>query len=384
MPVSEPARRWTPGVARGARDRDVPGRRSGDRRVHGGRGPGRAIVGNQPSNAGTGRCSTRRLTPGPGCRGLGPRIGRPGFGYIRPRRLAPASAGPARLSLPLEQVPIVPSRYSQTQMTETPPGGRMRQRPEPCSSARCWFAPRRGTGSARSWALRSRSDSPGCSWGSSWGLPLSTLAIDGSSSESSEGRAGTLALRYADLVLLALALPVFIVAGLAAARLRGRRRGVARAARNRVRGQATRDRSLASGERRTALGTMAAATLGRVWLITLAVLLVGLSSNARQGSRPRFSASPCSPLYMAAKVLDRLLYPERSEAMRTRNKVLIGVRRLLLVVDPARGPLRQRRQERRVPAPERVQADAWITIKVFGIDLSHQPGGPLPGPRRPC
>src|SRR4051794_15804037 len=88
----------------------------------------------------------------------------------------------------------------------------MRQRPEPCSWPRCWLVPRQGTDSARSWALRSHSDSPASSWGSSWVLPLSTLALDGSSSVPSRGRAGT-ALSYADLVLLALALPAFILAG---------------------------------------------------------------------------------------------------------------------------------------------------------------------------
>ena len=57
---------------------------------------------------------------------------------------------------------------------------------------------------------------------------------------------------------------------------------------------------------------MAAATLGRVWLITLSVLVVA-SSNARQGWRPRILSLALFTLYMAAKVLDRLLYPEEDE-----------------------------------------------------------------------
>src|SRR6478736_5693942 len=164
----------------------------------------------------------------------------------------------------------------------------MRQRPEPCSSPRCWFAVRQGTGSAMSWALRSRSDSPASSWGSSWGLPLSTLALDGSSTETSRGRAG-MALRYADLGLLALALPAFMLAG----------RGIEYAAKRRA------IRSLASGERRTALGTMAAATLGRVWLITLSVLVVGLVER-EAGLAAAILSLALFTLYMAAKVLDRL------------------------------------------------------------------------------
>ena len=118
-----------------------------------------------------------------------------------------------------------------------------------------------------------------------------------------------MALRYADLGLLALALPAFIVAGwpllgyavAAAAWLAGR--GIEYAAKRRA------IRSLASGERRTALGTMAAATLGRVWLITLSVLVVGLVER-EAGLAAAILSLALFTLYMVAKVLDRLLYPE--------------------------------------------------------------------------
>ena len=121
-----------------------------------------------------------------------------------------------------------------------------------------------------------------------------------------------MALRYADLGLLALALPAFIVAGwpllgyavAAAAWLAGR--GIEYAAKQRA------IRSLASGERRTALGTMAAATLGRVWLITLSVLVVGLVER-EAGLAAAILSLALFTLYMAAKVLDRLLYPEEDE-----------------------------------------------------------------------
>jgi len=121
-----------------------------------------------------------------------------------------------------------------------------------------------------------------------------------------------MALRYADLGLLALALPAFIVAGwpllgyavAAAAWLGGR--GIEYAAKRRA------IRSLASGERRTALGTMAAATLGRVWLITLSVLVVGLVER-QAGLAAAILSLALFTLYMAAKVLDRLLYPEEDE-----------------------------------------------------------------------
>ncbi len=85
--------------------------------------------------------------------------------------------------------------------------------------------------------------------------------------------------KYVDLVLLAAALAVFLVAGLpmlgfavgAAAWLI--QRGVQMAAASRVRGE------LKAGNRQKAMGIVAATTLGRVWLMATAVLLVGLSER---------------------------------------------------------------------------------------------------------
>ena len=122
-----------------------------------------------------------------------------------------------------------------------------------------------------------------------------------------------MALRYVDLVLLGLALPAFIVAGwpllgyavAAAAWLAGR--GIEYAAKRRA------TRSLAGGDRRTALGTMAAATLGRVWFITLAVLLVGLAER-EAGLAAALLSLALFTLYMVSKVVDHLLYPEESQA----------------------------------------------------------------------
>ena len=86
-------------------------------------------------------------------------------------------------------------------------------------------------------------------------------------------------LRYGDLALLALALPIFVVVGwpllgyavIAAVWLA--QRGIELAANRRA------ALALANGDRRTALGAIAAATLGRVWLVALAVLLVGLADR---------------------------------------------------------------------------------------------------------
>lgn len=187
----------------------------------------------------------------------------------------------------------------------------MQPRPEPCSSPRCCFAVRQGTGSARSWALRSHSDSPASSWGSSWGLPLSTLALDGSSTVPSHGRAG-IALRYADLGLLALALPAFILAGwplLGYAVAAGAwlvQRAIHAYARRRV------ARSIAGGDRRAALGIMGASTLGRVWLLAIAVLVVGLAER-QAGLAAALLTVALFTLYLGTRVFERLLYPEEAE-----------------------------------------------------------------------
>jgi hypothetical protein len=103
---------------------------------------------------------------------------------------------------------------------------------------------------------------------------LSTLAIDGSD------RLGpsrlTTAVRFADLGLLLVALVVFLVAGFSmlgyavAAVAWLVARGIQFAAERHAR------TALARGNRRSALGAVAFARMGRVWLVALAVLLVGV------------------------------------------------------------------------------------------------------------
>jgi hypothetical protein len=118
-----------------------------------------------------------------------------------------------------------------------------------------------------------------------------------------------MALKYADLGLLALALPVFILAGwpllgyavAAAAWLV--QRGIHALASRRV------SRSIASGDRRAALGIMGASTLGRVWLIAIAVLIVGLVER-EAGLAAALLSVALFTLYFGARVFERLLYPE--------------------------------------------------------------------------
>jgi len=85
--------------------------------------------------------------------------------------------------------------------------------------------------------------------------------------------------KYVDLLLLAAALAVFLLGGLP---LLGYAVGVAAwLAQRLIQALAARRvaAELAAGKRRRAMGILAATTLGRVWLMTTAVLLVGIAER---------------------------------------------------------------------------------------------------------
>jgi hypothetical protein len=144
-------------------------------------------------------------------------------------------------------------------------------------------------------------------------LHLSTLAIEGPDAAAPRGRPGLL-LRYADLVLLAVALPIFLAAGwpllgyavAAAAWLvqHAILAGADRASRA----------ALARGDRRRALGIVGIATLGRVWLVTLAVLLVGLLGDREDGLAAAILCLALITVHLVCLALSKLLYPEGSGA----------------------------------------------------------------------
>ncbi len=142
-------------------------------------------------------------------------------------------------------------------------------------------------------------------------MHLSTLALDGSSSAPREARGGSL-VRYADLALLALALPVFLLADwpmvgyAAAAGAWLLQRGILFAVERRV------AVSLARGERRSAMGFTAASALGRVWLLTLAVLVVGLTAGDEDGLAAALLLVLLFTVQMATSALTRLLNAEGS------------------------------------------------------------------------
>jgi hypothetical protein len=134
---------------------------------------------------------------------------------------------------------------------------------------------------------------------------LSTLALEGSSGDGASSRA-LLALRYADLIALAVALPVFLVVGasmlgyvvLAAVWIAQRVLQFA--------AERSAARSLAAGVRRNALGTLAATTLIRLWIVTLAILLVGLLGERRAGLAAAVLALVLVTLSLGGQALARL------------------------------------------------------------------------------
>jgi hypothetical protein len=87
---------------------------------------------------------------------------------------------------------------------------------------------------------------------------------------------GLRALRYVDLILLALALPLFLVAGLPMA---GYAVGAGAWIAQRLIRSFLHGRAAASDEPRTVAGLLVTSMLVRGWLVALAVFGVGLSDN---------------------------------------------------------------------------------------------------------
>jgi hypothetical protein len=107
---------------------------------------------------------------------------------------------------------------------------------------------------------------------------LSTLALEPSSGADG-GRSATLA-RNADLALLALAVPIFLLAELPIAGFLAAAAGwIAQRAVQR----ATESRLTQAAERKTALGLIGGSIVARLWIVTLAVLIVGLAVDDQAG-----------------------------------------------------------------------------------------------------
>jgi hypothetical protein len=137
---------------------------------------------------------------------------------------------------------------------------------------------------------------------------VSTLALEGSGDVAASGR-GVTAIRYVDVFLLAAALPVFIaadlpmlgyvvLAGVWVAQL-----GIERLAERRAKA------ALAEGDRRTAMGWIGATTLGRVWLVAIAVLLVGLLGDRDDGLAAAVLAAILFTVHLCCRLIARAMTP---------------------------------------------------------------------------
>ena len=87
-------------------------------------------------------------------------------------------------------------------------------------------------------------------------------------------------LRYLDLVLAAIALPVFLIAGLP---LGGWITGAGLYALQRAIGEYTTRRAAASEDARTTVGLMAGSMIGRGWLVALTIFAVGAAAGSKVG-----------------------------------------------------------------------------------------------------
>jgi hypothetical protein len=118
-----------------------------------------------------------------------------------------------------------------------------------------------------------------------------------------------IALRYVDLVVLAAALPVFIAADLpmtayaVIAVVWLAQHGVELLTNRAVRQAAAR------GDRRAAMGWVGATTLGRVWAVTLAVLLVGVLDSKDAGLAAAVLAAVLFTVHLGGRLLSRFVAP---------------------------------------------------------------------------
>ena len=130
------------------------------------------------------------------------------------------------------------------------------------------------------------------------------------------GRSGRapLALRFPDMVVLILALPVFVVADwplLGYAVCAGAwlaQHAVLAFAERRAKA------ALEAGDRRLALAMIGGATLGRVWLVTGAILAVGLAAEREDGLAAAVLTFVLVTLHLGSLAFSKFLYPEEGRS----------------------------------------------------------------------
>jgi hypothetical protein len=117
-------------------------------------------------------------------------------------------------------------------------------------------------------------------------------------------------LRYLDLVLLVVALPVFIAAGfpmsgyLAIVGIWAVIYGVELLSNRAIQGAVSRR------DRRAAMGWLGATGLARAWIVTLGVLIIGLAAGKDAGLAAAVLAAILFTVHLGSRVLLRLTEPQ--------------------------------------------------------------------------
>jgi hypothetical protein len=120
--------------------------------------------------------------------------------------------------------------------------------------------------------------------------------------------------KYVDLFALAVALAVFLLADLPMAGFAvGAGAWLAQRA-VQVLAQRRANEAMAAGNRQKAMGTAAASTLGRVWLMATAVLVAGLAIEREVGLSAALLVLCLFTLSIAAQGIAYLLEPEGEKA----------------------------------------------------------------------
>lgn len=136
---------------------------------------------------------------------------------------------------------------------------------------------------------------------------MSTLALTRSSGVS--GSRAIVAVRHLDLALLVVALPVFLAAGLPMAGYAVIAVVWLAATAIEIYAERRAHSRLEEGNRRDAMGWVAATSLGRVWLITLSVLLVGLLDERAAGLAAAVLAAILFTVHFGCRFLARAMTP---------------------------------------------------------------------------
>lgn len=154
---------------------------------------------------------------------------------------------------------------------------------------------------------------------------MSTLAIDGPETVATAGESRPAAkpaqkrgapslFKNIDLVILLIGIPIVLLADLpvlgyavgAAAWLAQRGLFILGTRRART--------ALLAGDRRAALGYTGFATLGRVWLVTLAVLLVGLLGARQDGLTAAVLSAILVTFFLMGQAIDRIFAGPETQA----------------------------------------------------------------------